>query len=57
MSWADISYQATWTAWPSVNFIPHTKVATTWGDVGVGDAINLEVDTMARYVARLQDYS
>lgn len=40
-----------------VNFIPHTKVATTWGDVGVGDAINLEVDTMARYVARLQDYS
>jgi len=40
-----------------VNFIPHTKVATTWGDVGVGDAINLEVDTMARYVARLQDYA
>lgn len=40
-----------------VNFIPHTKVATTWGDVAVGDAINLEVDTMARYVARLQDYA
>ena len=40
-----------------VNFIPHTKVATTWGDVTVGDAVNLEVDTMARYVARLQDYS
>lgn len=40
-----------------VNFIPHTKVATTWGDVAVGDVINLEVDTMARYVARLQDYS
>ncbi|MBB5723295.1 riboflavin synthase [Loktanella ponticola] len=40
-----------------VNFIPHTKVATTWGDVAVGDVINLEVDTMARYVARLQEYA
>ena len=40
-----------------VNFIPHTKVATTWGDVAVGDPINLEVDTMARYVARLKDYA
>jgi riboflavin synthase len=39
-----------------VNFIPHTKVATTWGDVAVGDPVNLEVDTMARYVARLRDY-
>lgn len=39
-----------------VNFIPHTKVATTWGDTAVGDVINLEIDTMARYVARLRDY-
>ncbi len=39
-----------------VNFIPHTKVATTWGDVAVGDRINLEIDTMARYVARLREY-
>ena len=39
-----------------VNFIPHTKVATTWGDVKVGDFINLEIDTMARYVARLREY-
>lgn len=39
-----------------VNFIPHTKVATTWGDVSVGDAINLEIDTMARYVARLREF-
>jgi riboflavin synthase alpha subunit len=29
---------------------------TTWGDVQVGDAINLEIDTLARYVARLADY-
>lgn len=40
-----------------INFIPHTKSVTTWGDAKVGDKINLEVDTMARYVARLQDYA
>ncbi len=40
-----------------VNFIPHTQAATTWGDVAVGDAINLEIDTLARYVARLQDWN
>ena len=40
-----------------INFIPHTKTVTTWGDAKVGDAVNLEVDTMARYVARLQDYA
>ncbi|MEL6570629.1 MAG: riboflavin synthase [Pseudomonadota bacterium] len=39
-----------------VNFIPHTKIATTWGDVAEGDPVNLEVDTMARYVARLREY-
>ena len=39
-----------------INFIPHTKVATTWGDVAEGDLINLEIDTMARYVARLREY-
>lgn len=40
-----------------VNFIPHTKQATTWGDAAVGDAVNLEIDTLARYVARLQDWA
>lgn len=39
-----------------VNFIPHTQAVTTWNDVAVGDLVNLEVDTMARYVARLRDY-
>ena len=38
-----------------INFIPHTKDATTWGDVAVGDRINLEIDTLARYVARLAE--
>lgn len=38
-----------------VNFIPHTKAHTTWGAVDVGDAVNLEIDTLARYVARLAE--
>ncbi|MFD1509090.1 riboflavin synthase [Lacimonas salitolerans] len=40
-----------------INFIPHTKEATTWGDVALGDRINLEIDTLARYVARLAEFS
>lgn len=39
-----------------INFIPHTRAVTTWGDVALGDRVNLEVDTMARYVARLRDW-
>ena len=39
-----------------INFIPHTKTATTWGDAAMGDKVNLEIDTMARYVARLREY-
>lgn len=39
-----------------VNFIPHTKNATTWGNCTVGDDINLEIDTMARYVSRLREF-
>lgn len=38
-----------------INFIPHTKDVTTWGGVSVGDAVNLEIDTLARYVARLAE--
>lgn len=40
-----------------VNLIPHTQTVTTWGDVKAGDTVNLEVDTMARYVARLSEVS
>ena len=40
-----------------INFIPHTKEVTTWGGVEVGDRINLEIDTLARYVARLAEMS
>ena len=40
-----------------INFIPHTKEVTTWGDVAEGDHVNLEIDTLARYVARLNEMS
>ncbi|MRX51310.1 riboflavin synthase [Paracoccus sp. S-4012] len=38
-----------------VNLIPHTREVTTWGEAKVGDAVNLEIDTLARYVARLAE--
>lgn len=38
-----------------INFIPHTKSHTTWGDARVGDRANMEIDTLARYVARLAE--
>jgi len=38
-----------------INLIPHTQQVTTWGDAAEGDAVNLEIDTLARYVARLAE--
>lgn len=38
-----------------VNLIPHTRQVTSWRDSAVGDAVNLEIDTLARYVARLAE--
>jgi riboflavin synthase len=37
----------------SVLIVPHTLKATTFGALRVGDQVNLEVDLMARYAARL----
>jgi riboflavin synthase len=38
-----------------VNIIPHTKQVTTWSAIRAGDRVNLEIDTLARYVARLAE--
>ena len=35
-----------------VNIIPHTADATTLGNLSTGDRVNLEIDMLARYVAR-----
>jgi riboflavin synthase len=40
-----------------VNIIPHTAEETTFGTLAVGDAVNLEIDMLARYVARLTESS
>ncbi|MCW5690541.1 MAG: riboflavin synthase [Pseudolabrys sp.] len=39
----------------TVLIIPHTLTVTTFGALKAGDTINLEVDTMARYAARLME--
>ena len=39
-----------------VNIIPHTQAVTTWGHARVGDAVNIEIDMLARYVARLAEF-
>ena len=36
-----------------VNIIPHTAAHTTLGALKPGDAVNMEIDMLARYVARL----
>ncbi|MBU3890077.1 riboflavin synthase [Methylosinus sporium] len=38
-----------------VLIIPHTLKVTTWGGYSAGDRLNLEVDLMARYAARLME--
>jgi riboflavin synthase len=39
-----------------VLLIRHTLEVTTWGDLKAGDFVNFEVDTMARYAARLAEF-
>lgn len=38
-----------------LNIIPHTWTATTLGGLNPGDAVNLEIDMLARYLARWQE--
>ncbi len=39
----------------SINIVPHTARVTSWGEREAGDRVNLEVDLLARYLARLID--
>lgn len=41
----------------SVFLIPHTLAVTSWSERHEGDRINLEVDMMARYAARLAEFA
>ncbi len=38
-----------------INLVPHTLEVTTWGEKRSGGQVNLEVDLLARYVARLNE--
>jgi riboflavin synthase len=40
-----------------IALIPHTLAATTFGVATVGDPVNIEVDMIGRYVARLMERS
>ncbi|MCC6924410.1 riboflavin synthase [Novosphingobium sp.] len=37
-----------------LNVIPHTAEVTTLGDLQAGDAVNLEIDVLARYLQRME---
>ena len=39
-----------------VNIIPHTAAVTRFGTLAPGDAVNIEIDMLARYVARLAEF-
>jgi riboflavin synthase len=39
----------------SVNIIPHTQANTTFGAFKIDDSVNIEIDMLARYVARLKE--
>jgi riboflavin synthase len=38
----------------ALNIIPHTAEVTTLGALKAGDAVNLEIDVLARYLQRMQ---
>ena len=40
----------------SVNLIPHTQAVTTLGALEQGQAVNIEIDVLARYLQRMEHY-
>ncbi|HQT64468.1 MAG: riboflavin synthase [Acidocella sp. 20-57-95] len=40
-----------------VNIIPHTALHTNFSSLAVGDQVNIEIDMLARYVARLREFA
>lgn len=39
-----------------INLIPHTQSVTTLGDLSQGQAVNVEIDVLARYLQRMEHY-
>ena len=40
----------------AVNVIPHTQAETTLGELEAGQAVNIEIDVLARYLMRMESY-
>jgi riboflavin synthase len=38
-----------------LNIIPHTAEMTTLGEIAVDEEVNLEIDVLARYLARMEE--
>lgn len=49
----EVRDQADGSARFGINIIPHTQEKTTFGAIRAGDRVNVEIDVLARYVARL----
>jgi riboflavin synthase len=50
----EVTDQADGTTHFALNIIPHTADVTTLGGLAAGDAVNLEIDVLARYLQRMQ---
>jgi riboflavin synthase len=51
----DVKDQADGTAHFSLNIIPHTWSVTSFAGLAAGQQVNLEIDVLARYLARMRD--
>jgi riboflavin synthase len=52
----EVADQSDGTTHFSVNLIPHTQAVTTLGTIAAGQAVNLEIDVLARYLQRMEAY-
>ncbi len=50
----EVTDQSDGSAHFAINVIPHTAQWTTFGGIAAGDAVNIEIDTLARYLARMR---
>lgn len=50
----EVTDQPDGTAHFAINLIPHTQAVTTLGTLAQGQAVNLEIDVLARYLQRME---
>lgn len=50
----EVTDQPDGTAHFAINLIPHTQAVTTLGALAQGQAVNLEIDVLARYLQRME---